>query len=136
MAVRAVSARRRDAKVYNLRVADYHTYFVQAPGGGAWLWAHNAYVLPKNAARVSGRFPRTAKAGQVLYRTGANGKVTNYQVYNRLGLPVKRVDLVGKAHGGVPTPHVAVYIHNKAPGGLIPTLPKKVRSAFPWEIVQ
>ena len=32
------------ATVYNARIADYHTYYVQAPGGGAWLWAHNACV--------------------------------------------------------------------------------------------
>ena len=43
-----MSPTRRDAKVYNCRIADYHTYFVQAPGGGAWLWAHNAYKVPNS----------------------------------------------------------------------------------------
>ena len=30
--------------VYNLRVAEYHTYFVGADGWGWALWAHNVYV--------------------------------------------------------------------------------------------
>ena len=65
---------RRDATVYNCRIADYHTYFVQAPGGGAWLWAHNrdcsghakilgrnldnaaAKKLPGASQRVGGEF--------------------------------------------------------------------------------
>src|SRR5581483_3096131 len=29
--------------VYNLRVADYHTYFVGAPEWGFAVWAHNEY---------------------------------------------------------------------------------------------
>jgi hypothetical protein len=30
------------AKVYNVRVAEYHTYFVGTPGWGFSVWAHNA----------------------------------------------------------------------------------------------
>ncbi len=30
--------------VYNLRIADYHTYFVGAPEWGFSLWAHNTYL--------------------------------------------------------------------------------------------
>ena len=31
--------------VYNVRVADYHTYFVGAADWGFAVWAHNAYQL-------------------------------------------------------------------------------------------
>ena len=41
--VESVTATTELAPVYNCRIAEYHTYFVQAPGGNAWLWAHNAY---------------------------------------------------------------------------------------------
>ena len=30
--------------VYNLRVAEYHTYFVGADGWGFAVWAHNLYI--------------------------------------------------------------------------------------------
>ena len=52
--VEAVTPTTDLAAVYNCRIAEYHTYFVQAPGGGAWLWAHNwdcghhARILRKN----------------------------------------------------------------------------------------
>jgi RHS repeat-associated protein len=37
--------------VYNLRVADFHTYFVGSPEWGFWVWAHNAiYNLNNNSA--------------------------------------------------------------------------------------
>lgn len=58
---------------------------------------------------VSGRFPRTADQHAVLVRRSADGRITNYQVYGADGLPVKRVDVVGKSHGGVDTPHVVEF---------------------------
>jgi hypothetical protein len=41
--------------VYNLRVADYHTYFVGAPEWGFAVWAHNnnACVTPLNATTAA-----------------------------------------------------------------------------------
>jgi hypothetical protein len=42
-AVEAVAPTGEVATVYNLRVAEHHTYFVAAPGGGAFVWAHNQY---------------------------------------------------------------------------------------------
>jgi Pretoxin HINT domain len=46
--VEAVSEVREIATVYNLRVADYHTYFVGCQAWGFSAWAHNAEyaVLP------------------------------------------------------------------------------------------
>ena len=40
-AVEAVERTNRVATVYNLRVADYHTYFVGGRGWGFSVWAHN-----------------------------------------------------------------------------------------------
>lgn len=40
---------------------------------------------------------------------------THYQEYGPDGLPVKRVDLTGCAHGGVDTPHVVEFQRNVNP---------------------
>jgi hypothetical protein len=50
-----------------------------------------------------------------LIRRDEEGQVTHYQVYGPDGLPVKRVNLVGRPHGGVPTPHVVEYRHDVNP---------------------
>lgn len=42
VSVRGVSETGRHEKVYNLRVADFHTYFVGGADWGFALWAHNA----------------------------------------------------------------------------------------------
>jgi len=34
--------------VYNITVAEWHTYFVGAPEWGFSAWAHNAYVTPQH----------------------------------------------------------------------------------------
>src|SRR5262249_38908229 len=36
--------------VYNLRVAEYHTYFVGSRGWGFSVWAHNAVCTPEELA--------------------------------------------------------------------------------------
>ncbi|HMP03791.1 MAG TPA: polymorphic toxin-type HINT domain-containing protein, partial [Gemmatales bacterium] len=54
--VEAVTPTTDLAAVYNCRIADYHTYFVQGPGGGAWLWAHNACDWKKYEDSVVGLF--------------------------------------------------------------------------------
>src|SRR5262249_37167662 len=36
--------------VYNLRIADYHTYFVGSEAWGFPVWAHNAYTGPEVGA--------------------------------------------------------------------------------------
>jgi hypothetical protein len=43
------------------------------------------------------------------------GAPTHYQLYDENGLPVKRVDLTGKAHNGIPTPHVQEFDQNVNP---------------------
>jgi hypothetical protein len=39
--VESVTATDEWLPVYNARIADYHTYYVCAPGSNVWLWAHN-----------------------------------------------------------------------------------------------
>ena len=91
MAVRAISATRRDAKVYNLRVADYHTYFVQAPGGGAWLWAHNAYQLHHIATNKSIKSGWTAQFQSLFAKAGMTleHKANKFLMYGHKGRHAK-----------------------------------------------
>ncbi|MEU6352868.1 putative T7SS-secreted protein [Streptomyces sp. NPDC047072] len=72
-----------------------------------------------------------------LYKTDPQtGKVTNYTTYDSEGQAVKRVDLEGRPHGGVETPHVVEYVRNTNPktGEVFVRPSKEVRAAFPWEI--
>ncbi|UVF77106.1 putative T7SS-secreted protein [Gordonia mangrovi] len=87
----------------------------------------------EGARRVSGRFPELAQPGEVLYRS--NGpQVTSYQAYDSDGSPLQRVDVTGRAHGGVPTPHVMVFERHFAPdGNLFIKESKEVRPATPEE---
>lgn len=62
--------------------------------------------------QIRGKFPSSAKPNEVLYRADGSGKITYYQTYDNAGLPVKRVDLVGASHGGIPTPHVQEFGRN------------------------
>jgi Holliday junction resolvase-like predicted endonuclease len=39
--VESVTATDEWLPVYNARIADYHTYYVCAPEGRVWIWAHN-----------------------------------------------------------------------------------------------
>src|SRR5262249_11937433 len=41
--------------VYNLRVADWHTYFVGDEGWGRAVWAHNQYIAHKKGNPASNR---------------------------------------------------------------------------------
>jgi hypothetical protein len=84
---------------------------------------------------VRGDFPRTADANEILYRVDASGKITHYQVYGPDGLPVMRVDITGRAHGGVPTPHVVEFQRNVAPDDTVYVQPSRiVRPAQPDEL--
>src|SRR5690606_36440938 len=56
---------------------------------------------------TKGNFPKTSNPNEILYRIDSKtGKITFYQVYDSGGYPIKRVDLVGSSHAGIPTPHV------------------------------
>jgi hypothetical protein len=73
----------------------------------------------------------------VLYRQNPQtGQVNGYAVYDSQGNIVKRVDITGRAHGGVPTPHVLEYDQNINPetGQVFVNPQKTVRPATPQEI--
>lgn len=66
---------------------------------------------------------------------------TSYIQYDQHGGPIKRVDLTGADHAGVPTPHVLEYRREKRDIGQGKVLyqysaPENnlVRSAYPWEL--
>ena len=68
---------------------------------------------------VSRRFPLDgAGARNLLYRMDGKN-ITSYIVYDDSGRAIKRVDLTGKAHANVPTPHAVEYKHNQNPAGEI-----------------
>jgi len=91
----------------------------------------------KQATTVRGRFGPTAEPGSVLVRRDpVTGSPTHYQVYGPDGLLVTLVDLTGRAHGGVPAPHVVEYQRNVNPDtGVAFVRPNRhVRPANPDEI--
>lgn len=97
----------------------------------------NIRDILKGARVVKGRFPRTANPGETLVRRDPNtGAPTHYQRYDADGLPIKRVDLTGRPHGGVPTPHVLEFVRNVNPKtGEVFVRPNRfVRAARPEEI--
>src|SRR5262249_51556770 len=117
----AVTDAREVATVYNLRVAEYHTYFVGRKEWEFSVWAHNAYVLPADAIKVdhipNGGPANPALAGRTIYETDAAGNLRLCAGYDGRGLMLRRVDLVGRSDGGVPTPHVHEYTQNRNPAG-------------------
>ena len=99
------------------------------------IYTSVAQQIQQQGKQVSGLFPRTASAGDILFRADQAGTVTHYQVYDANGNPMKRVDLIGATHGGIPTPHVLEYEQHTAPNGTIFFKPsKQVRPARPDEI--
>lgn len=92
--------------------------------------------LLSSGRQVSGRFPKTANADEVLLRRGADGSVTHYQVYGPDGLPLRRVDVTGASHAGVPTPHVLEFERHVNPttGQVFVRPADTVRPALPGEI--
>lgn len=84
-----------------------------------WTVGTSANTLIANGTQVSGKFPVDGMSpNQVIYRINAT-TITSYMVYDRNGRAIKRVDITGKAHAGIPTPHVVEYDHNQSPTGNI-----------------
>ena len=119
------------------RICHYNALgFTVDPKNIAGTTARNADELLQGATQVRGRFPRTGQPNQVLVRRGSDGRATHYQVYDADGLPVQRVDLTGRAHGGVDTPHVVEFQRNVNPetGEVFVRPNSTVRPALPEEI--
>ncbi|RDI46617.1 polymorphic toxin type 24 domain-containing protein [Nocardia mexicana] len=54
-----------------------------------------------------------------IVKRDANGNITNYVQFDQNGRGIKRVDLTGRPHAGVQTPHVVEMDHNVAPDGRV-----------------
>ena len=77
-----------------------------------WTVGISATNLIANGTQVSDRFPLDGVSpNQVFYRMNASN-ITSYIVYDQNGRAIKRVDVTGKAHAGIPVPHVVEYKHN------------------------
>jgi hypothetical protein len=108
VAVEEIRDTGRYEKVYNLRVADYHTYFVGDSSWGFSVWAHNSYsgdaatkqaevaamleqigYSPKQAARIAAKYAGSGEPGDSLhanlkaYIEGGGGPYTAPGEYTR-----------------------------------------------------
>jgi hypothetical protein len=119
--------------VYTLTVAFDHDFFV----GSAGVLVHNA-LCPRIWQQVSGDFPTTgARPDTVLIRRDpATGAISNYAVYDPEGTILYRVDITGRAHHGVPTPHVHYYYYSVDPatGERFLTKDPEAYPGQPWQL--
>jgi Pretoxin HINT domain/Bacterial toxin 24 len=107
------------ATVYNFEVQGFHTYFVSDLG----LLVHNACRLKPD--------PNAQGPHTVFKIDNETGKIRGYEEFVPQPNPrdpkpwksVKRVDLAGDAHNGIPTPHVN---GKDLPGGVRPALPGEI----------
>lgn len=82
-----------------------------------------------------GKLPlRDGPADGVLFKRSPAGDITNYSEYNGSGEIIKRVDLTGRSHAGIPTPHTVHYTHDVSPSGRRFPRELPVRPATPEEI--
>lgn len=82
-----------------------------------WTVGIPASTLIAVGTLVSGRFPLDgASARNLLYRMDGKN-ITSYIVYDDSGRAIKRVDLTGRDHANVPTPHAVEYKHNQNSAG-------------------
>ncbi|MBD2311728.1 hypothetical protein H6G20_08660 [Desertifilum sp. FACHB-1129] len=100
-----------------------------------WTVGIPARTLIANGKQVSGHFPLEGEeARAILYRRNESN-LTSYIVYDEEGKAIKRVDLTGKAHAGIPTPHVVEYSHHQnSQKKIFVQANKRVRPAMPDEI--
>src|SRR5262249_17121864 len=97
----------------------------------------NGQEFKGSGGRSGSKFPDQGPPGGVLYRRDPQtGAITHYIVYDQNGYPLRRIDITGRPHGGVPTPHVLEYDRNVNPQtGQVYVRPQKhVRPARPEEI--
>src|SRR5207302_1082184 len=89
------------ARVYNLRISDYHTYFVGCEEWGFSVWAHNACNVTQN--RINGNAFRD-KIADLFAKAGYTVKT---EVYRWTPLGKRYIDILlskgGKVIGGIET---------------------------------
>lgn len=100
-----------------------------------WTKGTSARTVLASGTQVSGRFPLEGVSARAIFYRMDSSNLTSYIVYDDNGRAIKRVDLTGKAHAGIPTPHVLEYCHNVSPTGKIFVHPdRNVRPATPDEV--
>lgn len=95
--VERVCATDRETTVYNLRVADFHTYFVGDPAWGFDVWVHNTYTATQQNGAwgvfddATGTFivvdPNTKK---VFDKDSAKKAANQWNTLTANGVPLKR----------------------------------------------
>jgi hypothetical protein len=114
----------RVEKVYNLRVADYHTYFVGSEDWGFSVWAHNSYegtqandVIDTETGR---RLSKNTQAAAIAKAVDAGNEPLVRQLLEGYGVPAADVNRVASrlfAEAGM-TPQAAPATYPKS--GLTP----------------
>ena len=81
VSVTALRLTGRQEKLYNLRVADYHTYFVGDAAWGFALWAHNEYNAPTNSPvpRLGSRGVDPAHHNANIMVRDASGRLRHHE---------------------------------------------------------
>ena len=89
----------RDGLAYNFEVGDFHTYFV----GESDVWVHNCPEGPNSSLKL--------QAADLIPANSTKHRVTLRSEKQQL-----EIDLAGKNHNGIPTPHTKESPRNhKAP---------------------
>lgn len=119
--------------------ANHHAYVINALSWSDPLGLKAQCGIDlSNATPHQGRFPKSAGPDEILVRRKQDGSVTAYAVYDKDGLPIKRVDVDPDSapHGGVPAPHVLETHKNVNPktGQTFLTWDKMPRPARPDEL--
>jgi len=84
-----------------------------------WTVGIPASTLIASGTQVRRHFPVDGESARaILYRMDSSN-ITSYIVYDDNGRAIKRVDVAGRSHASVPTPHVVEYRHNNNPAGKI-----------------
>jgi RHS repeat-associated protein len=80
-AVEELSETRSIETVYNLRVADYHTYFVGSPEWGFSVWAHNADYVARFEVLTGGWVVDIVEGGKVTGQAKVAGNPMKIQTF-------------------------------------------------------
>lgn len=92
----------------------------------------------EEAQTVRGKIPNDGgPPNGFLVKRDQSGNVTHYVQFDEQGRGIKRVDITGRSHNNVPTPHVVHIVHDRNPvtGLTMPReLKREVRPATPDEI--
>lgn len=96
----------------------------------------NAPVAPRAKKRGARKPTQGGPPDGLIKSVDGSGRVTGYMEYDSKGNAVKRVDITGSPHAGIPTPHVSDYTQHQAPDGTIFVQEdrRSVRPARPEEL--